>query len=182
MKKERWTLYERNQTKEYEGMVVVLDIRQKGKASSWDTGLEWRLTSNLGQVLMKKLMQRGYRQSSTAKARKRVEIESCSVLLVDQTKKSENEQNLKKKWFWRSWSVLKSKLDGSSQTQFVVHWDTREPIRELGSLERVLSNGRESRLRTTLVAFRRSLARYKVSIVGLEGTVTYREIVKWLLV
>ena len=72
----------------------------EGKASSGDTGLEWRLTSNLGQVLMMKLlMQRGYRQSSTAKARKRVEIESCSVLLVDQTKKSENEQSLKKNDF-----------------------------------------------------------------------------------
>ena len=48
--------------------------------------------------LVDELMRRGYRQSSAAKS-KRVDKESCSVLLVDQTKKSENEQSLEKSDF-----------------------------------------------------------------------------------
>ena len=62
--------------------------------------------------------------------------------------------------------------------QFACHEDKEEPIRELGDLERVLFVRHKSRLRTKLAALRRSLARWKMSIVGLEMIRTHHEIVK----
>ena len=90
---------------------------------------------------------------------KRVDERELFRLVGWSDQKEWERAKFEEKWFWRSWSVLKSKLDGSVQTQFVVHSDTREPIRELRGLTRVLFNGRESHLRTTLTAFKRSLAR-----------------------
>ena len=84
------------------------------------------------------------------------------------------------KWFRQSWSVLKNKLVGSFQTHFACHEDKKEPIRELENLGRVLFDGCKSRLGMKLVALKRSFARQKMSIVSLEVTHTYREIVKWL--
>ena len=64
------------------------------------------------------------------------------------------------------------------QTQFACHEDKKEPIRELGDLERVLFVCHESRLQMKLIALKTSLARQEISIVSLEVTHTCREIVE----